>query len=103
MWSGIHAKDLLLVDEIGGLNAAIKEAASRSNLDNPSIEQVPAPSKLADTIALLFEETGAAPVAKVSSPLDKVIREADTLSYQLRGLNDPQNVYARMPYGLDEL
>lgn len=103
VWSGLSAKDLELIDEIGGLNAAISEAVNVSGLSSLTIEQVPAPSNLADTILVLLEEAGAAPIARISNPFSKIAAEADALTNQLRGLNDPLGVYARMPYGLEGL
>lgn len=103
VWSGTEAKDLNLIDETGGLNAAIDEAFQLSGLSSLAIEQVPASSELADKIALLLEKTGAAPVARVSGPLSKIAAEVDALTLQLRGLNDPRGVYTRMPYGLESL
>ncbi len=103
VWSGLSAHKLALVDAMGGLNAAINEAASLGNVATRSIEQVPAPSTLGESIALLLEEAGAAPVAKVSSPLSHIAAQVDALTMQLRGLNDPRGVYTRMPYGLEGL
>ncbi|MFQ3225450.1 MAG: protease-4 [Lentimonas sp.] len=103
VWSGLSAQNLALVDTMGGLNSAINEAAAMSNLESLSIEQVPAPSTWGDTIAMMLEEVGAAPVAQVSSPLNKIAAQADALTSQLRALNDPRSVYTRMPYGLDGL
>ncbi len=103
VWSGFSATNLALVDEIGGLNAAINKAISLSEIDSRSIEQVPAPSTLTETITELLEEVGAAPVAKVSNPLTRIAVEFDQLSHQLQGLNDPRSVYTRMPYTLEGL
>ena len=103
IWSGLRAKDLALVDEIGGLNAAINEAVNQGGLSSLMIEQVPTPSALKDTIASLFEKSDAAPVTKVYSPFSKLAIKAQTLVTQLRGLNDPRNIYTRMPYGLEGL
>lgn len=103
VWSGISAKGLSLVDEIGGLNTAINKAMSLSNVNSLTIEQVPAPSTFADTIETLLAEAGAAPVAKMSSPLNRIAAEIDALNSQLRALNDPRSVYTRMPYGLEGL
>lgn len=103
VWSGLGAKEVALVDELGGLNAAIDEAVKLGKLNSLAIEQVPAPSEFADTLATLFQESSAAPVTKVSSQLNKITAEIDKLSYQVRGLNDPRGVYTRMPYGLEGL
>ena len=103
VWSGLSAKSLALVDEIGGLNAAINEAVSLSDLESLTIEQVPAPSTVGESIALMLEEAGAKPVAKATSPLSHIAAEVDVLTDQLRNLNDPRNIYTRMPYGMEGL
>jgi protease-4 len=103
VWSGLSAIDLALVDEVGGLNAAINAAANLGGLSFLSLEQVPAPSTLSETLTLLFEEVGAAPVAKISSPLTQIAAEVDALTRQFRGLNDPRGIYTRMPYGFEGL
>lgn len=103
VWSGSSAWSLDLVDEIGGLNDAINEAFELSGLNSFSIEQVPAPSSLADRIALFIDGTNAAPVTKAHSPIQKIALEMNLWIHQLRGLNDPKGIYARMPYGLESL
>ena len=103
VWTGLSAKQLALVDAFGGINAAINEAAQLADLDTLRIEQVPAPSPVGDIIARLLDESGATPVAKVSSPLSRITSNIEDLSNQLRSLNDPRSVYARMPYGLEGL
>lgn len=103
VWTGVSAKQLALVDAFGGINAAINEAAQLTDLDTLRIEQVPAPSAVGDIIARLLDESGAAPVAKASNPLSRITSNIEDLSNQLRSLNDPRSVYARMPYGLEGL
>jgi protease-4 len=103
VWSGLSAQELDLVDAMGGLHAAITEAINRTQLTSLTIEQVPAPSTLGDTITLLLEESGAAPVAKASTPLNQIAAEVDVLTKQLQGLNDPRSIYTRMPYGFEGL
>lgn len=103
VWSGMRAQQLSLVDAIGGLNQAINEAASSAGIGTASIEQVPAPSGFSDSLANILEEAGAAPVTKISSPLAEITTQAESLTKQLRGLNDPLSVYARMPYFLEGL
>jgi len=92
-----------LLDKMGGLNEAIMAAVSSANLTAPMIEQVPAPATLAESITLLLEEVGAAPVAKSPSALNQITTEIEALSKQVRGLNDPRGIYTRMPYGLHGL
>lgn len=103
VWSGLSAQELALVDEIGGLNTAIYDAAQRSGLGDWTIEQVPSPSSFGESLTKMLEEAGAAPVAKSANPLNDLAAQADILTKQLRGLNDPRSVYTRMPYGLEGL
>ena len=103
VWSGLSAQTLSLVDEMGGLHKAIQTAASLADLSSPMIEQVPAPATLAESITLLLEEVGAAPVAKSSGALNQLGSEIEALTKQLRSLNDPRGIYTRMPYGLEGL
>lgn len=103
VWSGVSAQSLSLVDTMGGLNAAIEAAASAADLSGPMIEQVPAPATLAESIALLLEEVGAAPVAKSPSALSNITSEIEALTKQVSGLNDPRGIYTRMPYGMEGL
>jgi len=103
VWTGLSAQTLSLVDEMGGLNEAIQAAANLGGLSNPMIEQVPAPATLAESITLLLEEVGAAPVAKSPSALYQISTEIEALTQQMLGLNDPRGIYTRMPYGLEGL
>lgn len=103
VWTGLSAKELSLVDEFGGLHDAIVEAYAQTDLEYSAVEQVPSPATLAETLALMLEEGGAPPVAKSSSPVGQLSNKADAVTRQLRALNDPRSVYARMPYGLEGL
>jgi len=103
IWSGVSAQRLSLVDAMGGLNAAIAAAAGSGGLGELRIEQVPAPATLTESITLLLEQVGAAPVAKSPSALEQISTEIEALTKQIRGLNDPRGIYTRMPYGLEGL
>ncbi len=103
VWSGLSAKELSLIDEIGGLNDAIDKAVDLGGGGSLMIEQVPAPTELADKLALFFQESDVAPVARLSGSFSKIAEKFEMLTNHLRGLNDPQGVYTRMPYGLEGL
>lgn len=103
VWSGVSAQELSLVDEMGGLNEAILAATSAADLEYLTIEQVPSPATLAESITLMLEEVGAAPVAKSPSALNQISNEIEALTKQMRGLNDPRGIYTRMPYGMEGL
>lgn len=103
VWSGRRAQQLSLVDSMGGLKQAIEEAQRLGDLQTEWIEQVPAPSTLADSFAQLLEESGTTPLLKTQSPLEQLAKQWQALQHQLLGLNDPRAVYARMPFGYDQL
>lgn len=103
VWSGLSAKELSLIDEIGGLNDAIDEAIDLGGGGSLMIEQVPAPAELADKLATFFRESDVAPVARGSGSFSEITEKFKALTNHLRGLNDPRDVYTRMPYGLEGL
>ncbi len=97
VWSGKQAKALGLVDELGGLEAALQEAAKRANLgDQWQVEEYPAPPTLAE---LLFSDSDNQ-IAKYLEGDDVVLTELRKLRADLAiltTLNDPRGVYARLP------
>lgn len=103
VWSGSSAIELGLVDEIGGIDAAIHEALDAAGMDYYAIEQVPSAATFAESLVLMLEEQGAPPVVKSPGLIEQLAADLETVNRKLRGLNDPRSVYARMPFGLDEL
>ena len=100
VWSGSEAKSLGLVDELGGLEDAIKEAANRAKLgDDWQLEEYPKTSTLEEKLLGRFlggDETKATPSDPLTSELKKI--QADLAS--LRAMNDPKGVYVRLPFNL---
>ena len=62
VWTGLHAKQIGLVDELGGLNAAIAKAKQLAKVDEASVMNYPAKSTIFDQ--LLEEMQGASYVDK---------------------------------------
>lgn len=95
VWSGQEALRLGLVDEIGGLDDAIKHAASLAGLTKYRLIEYPRKKELAEAISDLLEEMMP---AGASAGLDGLIVEKlqDEME-NLRSFNDPQGLYARMP------
>jgi protease IV len=97
VWSGTEAKELGLVDEIGGLDAALKFAAQKADLgDNFRVDEYPQPKDWTEVITEWFkgERPGQVGGADVLSRLLAQIKE------QIKTLgefNDPRGVYARLP------
>ncbi|MGE9295762.1 MAG: signal peptide peptidase SppA [Puniceicoccales bacterium] len=104
VWSGLDAQKLGLVDELGGLEAAIHYAVEAADLsDNWEIVQVPEELSLAESITMLLEKTpGAAPVVRQSDDLvSSAIARLQTELKAMRSFNDPRGVYARLPFSLE--
>lgn len=100
VWSGKQAKALGLVDEMGGLEAALQDAAKRAKLgDKWQIEEYPKPPSLAE---VLFGSSDNQ-ISKYLQGDDVVLKELRKLQADLailNGLNDPRGVYARLPMNL---
>jgi len=97
VWSGTQALKLGLVDEIGGLDAAIRQAGKDGGLgDNPSTQEFPAKKEFAEVIAELFEKIQ--PVnSKAPDLLSRLKGQLDAELSVLRSCNDPHGIYARLP------
>jgi protease-4 len=102
VWSGADAKRIGLVDEIGGLDAAIKYAAKKADLgDHYRIVEYPKSKNLSEAIAEFLGKY--APVSLGVRPTGLLGVVADRIEAEfawMRTLNDPQGVYARMPVEL---
>ena len=114
VWSGINAKGLGLVDELGGLDLAIASAAELAELEEGDwiLEQFPAPRSLEEE--LIDEFFSGAPatrsqlrsVAESRQPglsafwtkqLEAVQGDLEPLLY----LSDPKGLYTRLPFNVD--
>ena len=103
VWSGAEAKKLGLVDEIGGLDAALKYTAEKAGLGkNYSIVEYPQKKELAEAISELVDRFS--PDARASANAGGVVGQiTQRLKHELAALktfNDPQGLYARMPMEL---
>ena len=103
VWSGAEAKKLGLVDEIGGLDAALKYTAEKAGLGkNYRIVEYPQKKELAEAISELVDRFS--PDARASANAGGVVGQiTQRLKHELAALktfNDPQGLYARMPMEL---
>jgi protease-4 len=103
VWSGRRALDLGLVDELGGIQAAIRYAARKAKIEGDY--RVDSPGEPRSTLERLLrmlsdgEDRGyslarTGPAADLRGRLERVLD-------QLGACNDPRGVYARMPFDLD--
>ncbi len=107
VWSGTAAKDIGLVDEIGGLDSAIEHAAGLANLGgNWKLQEYPKGSSFGErffgrTVDDAQTALGINKATKQQShPLSAEFLKLQKEISVLQNLNDPLNIYARLPFNL---
>ena len=101
VWSGQEAVKLGLVDELGGLGAAVKHAAKMAKAENDFY--IAGPEHEPDAFKEFLKNLGAGKSRKLAKP-GPVDILADAFKVQverLSALNDPQGVYARLAFEID--
>lgn len=105
IWDGKTAKQLSLVDEIGGLSSAIDYAKTLVDEPNLQLRQYPGAVNPYRQIADALTAPESAPVVFAArmlgekrSPAGTLSREFADLWKKMRALNDPNCVYARLPW-----
>ena len=101
VWSGTAAKQLGLVDEIGGLEDAVAEAAKQAKLgDDWQLEEYPKRRSFEEQIlARLSGVRVLQPAAKLDPLTAEVQKMQEELSV-IKSMNDPQGIYVRLPFNL---
>ncbi|MBS1784290.1 MAG: signal peptide peptidase SppA [Acidobacteria bacterium] len=101
VWSGERALQLHLVDEIGGLQDAIRYAATKANLGSDyEVTSGGGPkTTMQKLLESLNDEARPRPIIK-AGPFQQMMDQARSSYDQLSSLNDPNGVYARMPMDL---
>ena len=100
VWSGTEAKNIGLVDEIGGLDAAIKAAAEKAGLGaNYRLVEYPRQKELFEAIQEFLEHT-APRYARSRSLGARIAEHLEAELKMFRSFNDPNGIYARMPLSL---
>ncbi len=114
VWTGADAKNLGLVDALGGLGDAIKKAEELAKLQGKSwnIQEYPEKQSPLETILqALSQGNEPPPVSKLGLNLGAVVTGHDPVATSLRELqtewktvrtfNDPRGLYARLPFLLN--
>ncbi|MBD0314929.1 MAG: signal peptide peptidase SppA, partial [Microcoleus sp. T3-bin5] len=101
VWSGTAAKQLGLVDEIGGFEDAVAEAAKQAKLgDNWQLEEYPKRRSFEEQIlARLSGVRVLTPAAKLD-PLTAEVKKMQEELAAIKSMNDPQGIYVRLPFNL---
>lgn len=98
VWSGVDAKRLGLIDELGGLDDAISGAAEIAGVDKYSIQRLP---KYKSSLEKLMEDYGGAGTKGMENMIQKEIgSEAYMILKEVRSAMENKGVQARMPFTL---
>jgi protease-4 len=102
VWSGTEALKIGLVDEIGGLDAAIRYAGRQGNLgEHFRVTEYPKSKNLSQAIAEMFGKFAPTSLHLSSTGLvGQITEQFESQLSWLNALNDPKGVYARMPVNL---
>jgi len=105
VWLGEDARGLRLVDKLGGLRDAIKEAKAMIKAEDAELIQVPALNSGRENLLqkLLSDGDNDSPLfAKASSdPAMEFLKANAKWLRSIRSLNDPKGVYLTCPLVLD--
>ncbi|GGW40185.1 signal peptide peptidase SppA [Arenibacter certesii] len=98
VWSGVDAKRLGLVDELGGLDDAIAGAAEMAGIEKYSIQNLP---KYKTGLEKFMEDYGGAGAKAREAMIEKEIgAEAYGILKEVRAVMENKGVQARMPFTL---
>lgn len=99
VWSGAEALKLGLVDELGGLSAAVAHAASLAGVgEGFRVVEVPRRKDFAEVLTEALE--GRRREQAAAGPFAALLERTRTQVASLQRLNDPRGVYARLPFDL---
>lgn len=104
VWSGVQAQKVGLVDELGGLEDAIAQAASMAELDQWQVQEYPKRSSFEERLLKQFLQSRLGVDGEGSLVESQLQQEWQRLKQQmelLATLNDPQHIYALMPYKIE--
>lgn len=99
VWSGVDAKKIGLVDDIGGLNEAIQYAAQVAKLgDDWELEEYPVVDGWEEKLLKQFGHTQDIRALQSQDPLTTELLKVKSELSILKSFNDPHGVYVRLPF-----
>ncbi len=99
VWSGVDAKKIGLVDDIGGLNDAIAYAAQTAKLGKDwELEEYPVVEGWEEKLLKQFVGAKEARALQSQDPLTTELLKVKTELGVLKSFNDPHGVYVRLPF-----
>lgn len=102
VWTGKDAVKIGLVDEIGGLEAAVQYAAKIAKLgDDWSLKEYPKSQTWGEVLLSNFLQTYLPPLTKNNDPLTREWQNFQQELLKLPTFNDPHSVYAKLLFNLN--
>ncbi len=99
VWSGVDAKKIGLVDDIGGLNDAIEYAAKVAKLDKDwELEEYPVVEDWEQKVLKKFIGAKDIQLQQSQDPLTTELMKVKSELSALKSFNDPRGVYVRLPF-----
>ena len=95
VWTGLHAKQLGLVDELGGLDKAIEKAKKLAKIDDASVLSYPAKASIFDN--LMNEAKGN---SYADAQLKATLGEYYNIFSDIKNINQRTGIQASLPYFL---
>ncbi len=101
VWTGEKAKEIGLVDQIGGLEDAINHVVKTQDYkDDWQAVEFPKKKTPDELIQDFLAGPDASTVPLKENTFMKQIKQLEALLKQMSSMNDPQNVYALFPYSI---
>lgn len=101
VWSGKEARTLGLVDELGGLDDALRYAADKAGLGRkPQIKEYPGKKELAEMINEMLNQLPTSHASVRHGLASQLALRVESELKTFESLNDPRGVYARLPLGV---
>ena len=102
VWTGKDAVKIGLVDQIGGLEAAVQYAAKTAKLgDDWSLKEYPRSQSWQEELFSNLLQTYLPPLTKNNHPLTQQRQNFQQELLKLPTFNDPHSVYAKLLFNLD--
>jgi protease IV len=99
VWSGVDAKKIGLVDDIGGLNDAIIYAAQAAKLEQDwELEEYPVVDSWEEKLLKQFAGSKEIQSLQSQDPLTTELLKVKAELSALKSFNDPHGVYVRLPF-----
>ncbi len=99
VWSGVDAKKIGLVDDLGGLNDAIAYAAQAAKLDTDwELEEYPVVEGWEEKLLKQFAGGKEARLAQSQDPVTTELLKLKSELSVLKSFNDPRGAYVRLPF-----